>query len=418
MKQYDPDNVSIDTLSLTSPSGRVQVIGPQALAIRIQEDILSPYVTAEVDLMDGINLLQTFPIIGEETLDIEFVFDHVDARVKYKFAVYAVSNLKTNQRNNATFYTLKCISSEVIQNAATLIEKSYKAPYSDIIDNIVKQYLKSSKPVFKDPTLGVQEVTVPNTKPLQAIDMLRLRSTSVKFPFSPMLFFETKNGFYFKDLVSLFEDQKKKYPRQDITFDYGNVGLSDATNNDKGSVLFNFIAPERADIFQQLNDGAFNNKLYTFDLMTKKVTTNEYSLADKMKTFEYFNKSAPHTTAFVQKYSNKPSRTYFVPVDSSRPNFHVDRFGDKRSYANLIFQQFSHAQLIGLAGKRVLSAGDAIYVNFSAENNTNGQPELDKGKSGYYMIKKVVHEIQISKGTPIHRMSCDLMRGSLLENIG
>ena len=106
MKLYDPDNVSIDTLALTSSSGKVQVIGPQAVAIRIQEDILSPYVTAEVDVVDGINLLQTFPIIGEETLDVEFVFDHVDTRVKYKFAVYAVSNLKTNERNNATFYTL------------------------------------------------------------------------------------------------------------------------------------------------------------------------------------------------------------------------------------------------------------------------------------------------------------------------
>lgn len=413
------ENVKIDRIDLTSSNGKVVGIGPQLLAMRIQEDVTTPFIAAEVDIADGIGLIQSFPIIGEEKLDVTISVMNTDrldgnstTQLKYQFYVYGVGNLGFNEKASGAVYTLKAISIEAITNAAVLTEKAYKSTYDSAVKDILTSLIKTKKPILADPSLGVQDLVLPNMKPFRAIDMLRKRATSSKYPFSPFLFFETRTGFKFRDVVSLFEAGKAK-GLEDITYKQRNyqAGFQDRENDRRS--LISFTAPEKNDTFNKINNGAFNNKITTFDLITKKLTPYAFNLSSKMKSFNTFNGTQPHTDAFVSDFSATPSRTYIVPIDSTRPNLFVDRFGDRQSYTNLIFQHYSQAEM---NGSPTLEAGEVVYLDIKSDLQSS-QRGVDGYNSGYYLVKSVTHEIHVANGVPVHRMGCDLIRGSTLERL-
>lgn len=413
------ENVKIDKIDLTSSNGKVVGIGPQLLAMRIQEDVTTPFVAAEVDMADGIGLLQSFPIIGEEKLNIVISVMNSDnlngnstTQLKYEFYVYGVSNLGFNEKASGAVYTLKAISVEAITNAATLTEKAYKSTYDSAVRDILTSLIKTKKNITTDTALGAQDIVLPNMKPFRAIDMLRKRATSSKYPFSPFLFFETRTGFKFRDVVSLFEAGKAKGLKE-ITYKQRNYQIGFQDNENDRQSLISFTAPEKNDTFNKINNGAFNNRITTFDLITKKLTPYTFKLSNKMKSFNTFNGTQPHTDTFVSGFSATPARTYIVPIDSTRPNLYVDRFGDRQSYTNLIFQHYSQAEM---NGSPTLEAGEVVYLDIKSDLQSADRG-VDGYNSGYYLVKSITHEIHVANGVPVHRMGCDLIRGSTLEKL-
>lgn len=409
------DDVELARLELVRLNGSRKSIGPQVTAIRIQEDVTSPYVFAEFDIIDGINLLQTFPIVGEENLLFEARFPKDNLTLRYEFSVFAVSNLKYGEKNNVKLYTLKAVSQEALRNASSLAVKGYNDSYENIIEDILKLNLQSTKTLVKESTRGVHNIVLPNMKPMTAIDMIRKRSISAKHEYAPMMFFETSKGFVFKDMASLLKEGKSR-SRQDITYAYRNVIVS---QSEQSGTIVSFATPEKHDTFYKINNGGFNNQVSTFDLKTKKIKLHEFKYEDKKATFEMPNEKNTHSTAFLQKFGSTPARSYLTFVDSTRADFFADRYGDRQSYTNHIFQNLSRVELSGIVGREILQAGGVVYLNIEREtgsydNNTNSQ---DKAATGYYFIKKLIHEIQLAGGVPAYRASCDIVSGVMMEKL-
>lgn len=410
-----PDDIEIVKIDLTNLSGSKKGIGPQVLSFRIQEDVTSSYIFAEFDILDGIGLLQTFPIIGEETIDVEVRFPLINKTLKYKFAVFATSGVAYNTRNNVNSYTLKCVSEEAMRNACTLASKGYTDSYERIIADVVKTYLKSSKSIDSEPTRGNHDIVLPCVKPLSAIEMLRKRSTSSKNGYAPMLFYETAEGYVFKDIVSLFKAGKSKSLR-DITYTYNNTAI---TGGKRDGLIMSLGTMEKNDTFHKINNGGLNNHVSTFDVITKKFTTYKYEYSQRKDSFDHFNQKAAHTQQFVDKYGKDASRSYLVLVDSTKPDHFFDKHGDKQGYTNIIFQNFSRAELSGVPAKEVLKAGGVVYLSLDKETALydKSTEKTDKSASGYYFIKKLLHEVHLSSGVPTYRASCDLISGLMLEKL-
>lgn len=409
------DDIELVKLDISDLNGNTKSIGPQVAAIRIEEDITNSYVFAEIDIIDGINLLQTFPLVGEENFTFEIRFPKNKITLKYKFNIFAVTNVGYGQRNNVKTYTLKGVSEEAIINAGSLVTKGYKDTYENIISDIVKTNLKSSKKYTQSSTRGVHNIVMPSIKPMEAIDMLRMRSISTKNEYAPMLFFETSQGYVFKDMVSLFGEGKAK-SRQDITYAYRNVNV---TQSEQSGTIVSFVTTEKYDTFYKLNNGAFNNIVSTFDLKTKKIKTYEFKYNEKRSSFEMLNEKNTNSTNFAGKYGTTPARTYLAFIDSTRGDFFADRFGDRQSYVNHILQNFSRVEITGIPGGEIPQAGGTLYLNFEQETGSydKNDDKKDKSATGYYFIKKLIHEIQLNGGVPAYRASCDVISGIMMEKL-
>jgi hypothetical protein len=412
------DDIRVVDIKITSAAGESKTIISQVVNLQIQEDVTSPYVFAEITLNDAIGLLQGLPIKGEETIELEFETPVLaDAALKYKFLVYAVSHLSSGIKNDMNIYQLKCVSEELMINASKFVSKGYKDTFSAIVEDIVKMELGSSKPIDVGATLGVQEWVIPSQKPFQAIDMIRRRATSTAHGHSPMLFFETQDGYVFNDMASLYQ----RGVDQDIgtiTYNFTNATVLESTRN---GVITAFNAPEKRDTFEQVNNGAFNNKVTTYDIVTKTLKTYDFNYQDKQSTFNFFNNKSTHSDAFISKFSASPSRTYLIPIDSTKPDHFVDRMGDKQAYTSVMFQNLIRARLVGGKNNQLLRAGGVVFLSFPAEmasyNNPNGKNERDTQNSGFYFLKRVVHELSLATSPITYSASCELVAGAPMEKL-
>jgi hypothetical protein len=154
-----------------------------------------------------------------------------------------------------------------------------------------------------------------------------------------------------------------------------------------------------------------------------------------MSSFNFFNSPKNHTTKFVEKYTGKtPAVKYFVPVDGTKPNPFIDRFGERHSYINMIMQNYSKLETVG---SLKMQAGDVLNLKFAMQtivvdptevaksrssaptgSSKHNDRKVDESLSGYYMIKKIIHEVVIAGGAPpTHRVFCDLIRGSTIGKL-
>ncbi len=411
------DDIRVVDIKITSASGEYKTIVSQVVNLQIQEDVTSPYVFAEITLNDAIGLLQGLPIKGEETIELEFQTPVlVDATLKYKFLVYAVSHVSSGIKNDMNMYQLKCVSEELMTNASRFVSKGYKDTFSAIVVDIIRKELGSNKPFDGgDGTLGVQDWVIPSQKPFQAIDMIRRRATSAAHAHSPMLFFETQDGYVFNDMASLYRrgaDQDK----DSITYNFTNATVDESIRN---GVITAFNAPEKRDTFEQVNNGAFNNKVTTYDIITKTLKTYDFNYQDKQSTF--FKDKTTHSDAFISKFSGNAARTYLLPIDSTKPDHFVDRMGDKQAYTSVMFQNLTRARLVGGKNNRLLRAGGVVFLSFPAEmasyKNPNGKDERDTQNSGFYFLKRVVHELSLVTSPITYSASCELVAGAPMEKL-
>ena len=67
-----PGDFELQKLTLTSPHRKGYIDLKAAWSgFNIYESIFSPYLTADIQLVDGIGLMESVPIIGEETITIQ-----------------------------------------------------------------------------------------------------------------------------------------------------------------------------------------------------------------------------------------------------------------------------------------------------------------------------------------------------------
>lgn len=423
MMNVPQDRVAIDDLTITNSSGsKSEKIAFQVMSFLIEEDITSSYVEAQINVLDGIGLINTFPIVGEEKINISFTkyTGNKKESLTYTLMVYAVENLSINTQNNVQAYMLKAISEEVLISGSTLSQKAYNSSYEDMIQDILSTDIKTSKPVNLQKTNGVHQIIIPYKKPLAAIDMVRKRATSSKHSYSPMVFFETKKGYQFRDLVSMYEDRKPTAP----VFQYYNTFITNKDVNREAFSIINFSAPEKHNSFDMIDRGSVSSEINEFDLITKSMLTYRHDLPSKISSFNFFNKSPSRSPAFVDKYNgNIPAVSIFMPIDSTKPKMFIDQFNERRAYLNMIMQNYSKLETIG---SLEMQAGDIVDLRFNMQTIVveaqNGQKnnarKPDDSLSGLYMIKKLIHEVTMAgSGPPTYRAHCDLIRGSTLGKL-
>ena len=64
-------DVSIEEIKIITTQGFYQDITNQVMAIQIYEDLFSPFMTGTLEVRDSLDLLNVFPLNGEEFLHMK-----------------------------------------------------------------------------------------------------------------------------------------------------------------------------------------------------------------------------------------------------------------------------------------------------------------------------------------------------------
>jgi hypothetical protein len=393
-------DVKINKMQMTAIDGSAQVgIVAQCETMVIIEDLFRPTMIADIHVVDGINLLKTFPIVGKEYIDISFQTPGESESFNCRMYVYAVTDVKIESENQKQRYTLKCCSQEFLLNLATTVEKGYLTTIDQMILDILKTNLKTSKPLNIYPTQGVQQIVMPRFTPFSGIDMLRCRASSLNRLSSSFVFFENKRGFNFLTIEDLF--QSTTTPRQY----YRKTALQVVLASEYAQwQIDDYNVNQQFNIMDAISTGAYQGLLESYEWSTKTLNPTTY-LGSSFSEFENLGTSGGDSTrsvpnADLQLYSQDVGDRRYNISDATKPPTFIQQFLPNKF--GFLAPNLTSAYDLYINGDSAVCCGDIIGINLVQVSGLTNKPATtaDQLTNGNYLITKMKHIIMVSaKGT-------------------
>ena len=164
-----PGDYELQKLTLTSPNREGYINLKAAWSdLNIYEDMFADCLTANIQITDSVGLMESVPIIGEETINIKvktagierqreeegegpFAGSENEGLIDLKFRVIKISDLIRLNEGTLT-YKLSMVSEEFIMNQKLKVKKTSLDPVtleprkvSDVVKTLYRQFLKEGE---------------------------------------------------------------------------------------------------------------------------------------------------------------------------------------------------------------------------------------------------------------------------------
>lgn len=287
---YFPGSVHIENIALTNyDKSSTKDIRNITVEINIYEDIWQSQVMGDIFIRDENEWIQTFPIIGEETLEIEFSVPTKDTIYSLKnLRVYRIGDRVTPGGNAGKVqgYRLYFISPEVLKSFNTSVPRSFNSQSVDkIVKTVFDEYIETDKKIDIESTEGNIKVVFPNWNPIKVINWLAGHRAMNKKTNADFVFYEShvKNEglkYNFKSLSTLLE-QKPTF-----TLVFKTQNLTDTRSKDMRDVssqhqnIDSFTFDKHGNVLKNSMKGQYNQTWIYHDPLRKKFVVTKYNHDD------------------------------------------------------------------------------------------------------------------------------------------
>lgn len=412
MPQVKPGTAKIYKALLKSKSNGAELeISPQIRNISIFENLYDPTMFCEILVEDSIDLWSTFPINGEETLELSYKTFGVDDVSVYKFDIFRMKDKKDETTDKTSIYVLQGISSESI-TAATLgkINTAFNDPIETIISTLLRKYIKTDKFLHVEKTKGLAPITIPNLYAFQAIDFLKNRAVSAEVPNSSFVFYENQHGFHFRTIESLLYTKRNDIGSKVFTYDMSSIFPD---KEEQTRMFRTIIVLEKKDIVNTVNNitGGITNVVKNFDVITKQVEPVAFNFMKNASQIIASDQMATpfNTQEFLGNFMkvSKQAQTIFNVRDSSlQSDLLPVAMGNKIAY-NKLFSTFNIEVLV--YGDSTLTVGETLKLNTQENSGTTGRKGSESKISGTYLITGLRHLITPNP-SPVHYTAMNLQK--------
>lgn len=408
---YYPQDYSLETLNFLTGSGQRFEMKKLLLELSYYEDIYSFSVSGYVTIIDAQGFVELLELTGNEFIEVNFGKTKNSPNGNNQlYRVYKIGDRKPVGNMNSESYTLYFCSEELILSEQIKISKSYRGTkISDIVKNIMTDKLKVKPEKLRiEETTGVNDFIVPRFKPFEAISWLSTyaRPKGSGEIGADMLFYETKDGFNYRSLQSLFKENIY------ATYKYQQKGIEDKTQSfqEKTISVLDYEFVKVYDMMNDISSGTFANRLLSIDILarTSKITDFNY---DKYKSqAKTLNSGSPANTLknrLGMTNTNSYDATFKVAtgnafqqdvpyikqaVDGVAKNIAIETYVPNRT-AQISLANYTvlKAKIPGDPG---ITVGRTIQFNLLTLKPTNTEKNLDEFYSGKYLVTAVRHIIQ------------------------
>ena len=410
---YYPQDFSIQTLNLLTASGQRFELKKLLVELSYFEDIYSFVTSGYITLVDAQGFLELFQLTGNEYIEVNFGKIRTGTNsTDQLFRIYKTSDRKPSGNMNSEVYTLYFCSEELLLSEQVKISKSYTGmEISKIIDDILVEKLKVKRKNIQviEPTIGMYDFVIPRLKPFEAISWLSTyaRPKVTGTVGADMLFFETKNGFNYRSLQSMFKEPIYG------TYRYQAKNIEDSIQDfqEKTITVLDYEFVKTYDALEDINSGTFTNKLISIDPLARTYKTTEFNYKDY---FEKKKTSSLNKNDVLVPLKNRLGKTQNESFDSRIKVLTSNASQNELQYVKNIpgsvakdiaienYIPLRTAQLglanytvvkITIPGDPGITAGRTIEFNLLTLKPSTNKKELDRYYSGTYLVSAVRHII-------------------------
>lgn len=391
-KVYKAGDIEIRDLILTNFVGKKLNLKKSLMQMDICEDLFSSSVSGTLRITDTNNMIEDFPIIGEETLEITY---RTSADFKYvtrKFEVYGLTN-KESLGDKSYVATLNFCSEEFLTNRSVLVSRSFaNMTPSDIAKSVLKNIIRTKKPILVEDTIGVNTYVAPSIYPFEVIAAMTKRArSSVNVNGGAYMFFENNNGFNFVSLEKLFKQKPIEY----------RMGFRDsyASNLDSMYTITALNQRSQVSMLDAMSSGALGVNAKVLNLQTKELqdVSFDYFNDNQYKKINRINGVNPSLRLTTSKFKHKTKDGLYKFMVSSPSDF----VSYKESNVSVRYSQISSL----VNGPKVdievpfnseLGVGDILKLVIPTMYSSDSELEIakeDRFISGNYIALCVRHII-------------------------
>ena len=355
------------------------------------ESIESPSISMTVTFIDIDQVIGREGITGGEYIDLTVKDGDVDefkiTSKKQKLMLNSVRNMVTE--TNKQVATLEFVSVESIINETSRVNKKFTGNVSNTVEELLKSDKKgvqSSKKLDKDNSLNSYSFVGNLKRPFDTIQWLcpKTQSSAKDFGF---LFYETLDGYVFKSIKSLLEQEPITYTQTDRPGDQGFFKILQNNLNQTNDVGMN------------MRMGMYANRtLYvdienqTFEEVDFKITDLDLKrppkLLDGIEDFPTRLMLRVNDFGVAQKGAKK---------DEVQPISELAVYQNKSYIRNNLL--FSQSINISIPLNTTLRAGNIINIRLPVKKDDKGTETNSYGNertndpSGKYLVSELRHLI-------------------------
>lgn len=402
--EFDTGAIELEEFSITNFDGtETQSLKGFYGTLEIYESIFENVIRGQVSIVDTSGIHRMLPIVGRETLTLRFKTSIDSAVFDKKFRVTKLAN-QTQEGETSTKYTLYFVSPEMVENEKTRVRRSFTNMTAESIVKTLFSELNSERAFVSDPTVGSQRLVVADMKPLQAINMMTTYSRSQKYNGSLFMFFENRDGFNFRTIEGLYDQQSK------LTITKESRGSGDTTRSFNSLISYSF--DQKFDMLAGISRGMFNSKTIGIDLIAQNFNTFDY---DYKKDFDK-QQHVDSGTQFVSDDFDETESQMFKLVNSRsiRANSQYFKtnngtaFSFSKTMEDILPTRISQTQqanfLVGnvsIYGNTDLQCGDVVDIAFPSTvyQDKSKVDQVNDTIDGRYLIRDVRHMLNAGKYT-------------------
>ena len=430
--------VSYQSAAGTSNSKRIS-IRSLVSELNIYESIDSKCLSGNIVVTDAQNIPNHLPLTGLERIEFKLftpgtsrAFDFTP-ETGHPMYIYKISDrIGLNPRTQG--YILHFCSKEMLTNEQVRIKRPFTNSIDSMVLNIVRDELKSKKPLIVEETKGVRKYASTRIRPFEFIDELSKEAESLRYDNAGMSFFESAIGFQFKSYESMLAVSGVSARPVVAKFLSVPANVRDARGNKNiirdMQICESFTIKSQFDTLKNLRNGVYNSRVVSHDLFNKTFTETDFDYItefEKNYHTEHDGKGNRVDDKLIlpaanfeqgKTLSDSPDGTlYFV---STTENVHTDyeqapqeKILGKRLSQRLAFETMTLS--LNCHGFTGLSVGELISFEMPAfePSGMDNPLDIDPYMSGRYLVKSIRH--QVNTAADRHRMVVDCIKDSVMR---
>ena len=394
-------DVSIDKVKIITAKGFYQDVGAQVINIQFYEDLFAPFITGSLILKDSLDLVNLFPFIGEEYLELEISTPTLDKNnIKGKYYIYKMTNREMSG-DKSVVYQLHFISVEAVVDLNKKTSRVFGDKISKMIEPFIKDKtfgLESDKKVFIEETLNNTKYISNYWTPIENI--MYLADTAINTNRSPSyVFFENRDGFYFISLERLYTNAVfqdfvyDKYTRDD------RPGGGSVRNPEKDfKRILEISIPTAFDYMDRIRSGMLSSRQVSYDVTKKTYSAKNYNMFQRFEQQKHLNKYPINSDRSIFRAS---SRIINYPKNFGNFNGFGDVTNAKSNQERISLLKLAEANKINITvpGRCDYTVGQKIKLDLKRIEPLSKKDgdTTDKMFSGNYIIAAINHYVDKQK---------------------
>lgn len=385
-------------------------IYPQVTSFDIYENLDSYTLSADFYLADGIDLINNYPLVGEEQITVALETPGSEI-IKFNFLIENIEGLRTNAQANLKSYRLHCSTKDYLKNASMTITKRYRdMKYDQALTSLINEdFAGEIKLKYTESTTGIFDFVVNNKRPFQIVDIIKERACSATNKSSVFVFYQDPDGYHFTTIEQLIKDRKNDAVNKTFHYRTAQRNLDIEENINQWEIL-SYETLNHGNQVEKTMNGAMRNQIRSFDIFRGTYyEVKEYNNATNHKDFERIDDGEDTNSVSFNEFTEKmPAVSRMVVKDTLRPEMQHNNFIHyQRPYMEKLSQSGLRIRVYGNTQMRV---GDVVNLNFPEIAGIDSQ-KVGQIASSNYLITALKHRCDKDDSNEFnHTMVLELRR--------